>query len=132
MTCKAYNGRVVCAWLASCTAQLAADNPGNQEYQLMAGCLPAPYDLAYTMASLHGKSRHPFHGAAQGEWQCLCHCSGEGRTLPVVPQGPFQSQLKRGFLLRTAAEADDIHDKGLAYLNFWKALTRLSLGQGAW
>ena len=37
--CKAYNGRVIGAWLASCAVQLAENHPDHEEYLLMAACL---------------------------------------------------------------------------------------------
>lgn len=42
MTCKAYNGRVVCAWLASCAQRLLQQHPDVLEYQLMSTCMPPP------------------------------------------------------------------------------------------
>lgn len=39
MNHKMYNGRVLCAWLASCAADLVQHNP-TEENVLMCGCLP--------------------------------------------------------------------------------------------
>lgn len=40
LTAKAYNGRVLCAWLADCSIDLLRQHPDELEYQLMSACLP--------------------------------------------------------------------------------------------
>lgn len=42
MTAKAYNGRVLCAWLAQECSDLVQQQPGVVEYQLMCKCLSCP------------------------------------------------------------------------------------------
>ena len=41
MTCKMYNSRVVCAWLAECASDHAARNP-TEENALLSGCVSDP------------------------------------------------------------------------------------------
>lgn len=39
MNLKAYNGRVVCAWLSECCKKLSQANPRNDELKLVAACM---------------------------------------------------------------------------------------------
>jgi len=39
---KAYNGRVVCAWLATCAVELSRAKPLDEEVAVLAACMPCP------------------------------------------------------------------------------------------
>ena len=42
---KAYNGRVVAAWLSDCCLELSRQHPGNHYFSVMAACMPATENL---------------------------------------------------------------------------------------
>lgn len=39
---KAFNGRVVCAWLATCAVELSRSKPLDEEAAVLAACMPSP------------------------------------------------------------------------------------------
>ena len=136
MTCKAYNGRCVGAWLADRSTVLASNHPYNHEFQLVAGCLKhgclgGECEKVILESILEGSLINYLYLMPRTAGNdLLCHIERCGRYLSIPekstlflvtrPQAPC-------CMIRSSQEAEKVLDCGLRYLNLYKALTRISL-----
>lgn len=145
MTCKAFNGRCVAAWLADRAVSLLERDPTNVEHQLVAGCLNHECNrvgvpVNRNFANMSGPFCLQGPGAiiSYVQWskqEDICRalrtrfpCLPQPTGLESIPLGTCH--LPNGFgmfvkTIRSQEEATNILLHGLRYLNLYKALTRL-------
>ena len=139
MTCKAFNGRCVAAWLADRAVSLLERDPTNVEHQLVAGCLNHECNrvgvpVNRNFANMSGPFCLQGPGAiiSYVQWskqEDICRalrtrfpCLPQPTGLESIPLGTCH--LPNGFgmfvkTIRSQEEATNILLHGLRYLNFW-------------
>ena len=145
---KAYNGRVVCAWLAHCAVKLARRDP-TPERLLLADCMSRP-EILRNFWNFWTKSRTlPITGpqrihelrCAASQMQTKVECAGRylwlglntyemAIMIAVWLLSEPQISAKTINTFRSRSEAVDIRNTGYKYLHYVKVLAGEALRSG--